>query len=67
MKTRREFVQSSLCVGASAFLPFHPQSLTCGHGQDTSGAKPNTVFILADDMGFSDIGCYGSEIAPASR
>jgi arylsulfatase len=25
-------------------------------------AKPNIIYILADDMGFSDIGCYGSEI-----
>ncbi len=24
--------------------------------------KPNVLMILADDMGFSDIGCYGSEI-----
>ncbi|MDA3960782.1 MAG: arylsulfatase [Planctomycetota bacterium] len=26
-------------------------------------SKPNLIVILADDMGFSDIGCYGSEIA----
>ena len=26
-------------------------------------ARPNVLFILADDMGFSDAGCYGGEIA----
>ena len=24
--------------------------------------RPNVIVILVDDMGFSDIGCYGSEI-----
>jgi arylsulfatase A-like enzyme len=27
------------------------------------GQKPNIVLIMGDDMGYSDIGCYGSEIA----
>src|SRR5262249_17733153 len=26
--------------------------------------RPNIVVILVDDMGFSDVGCYGSEIPP---
>ncbi|GAB2551205.1 arylsulfatase [Spirosoma aerophilum] len=25
--------------------------------------RPNILFILADDMGFSDIGCYGGEVS----
>ena len=24
--------------------------------------RPNIILIMADDMGFSDIGCYGGEI-----
>ena len=24
--------------------------------------KPNVIFVLADDLGWSDLGCYGSEI-----
>lgn len=27
-----------------------------------AGKRPNIIVILADDMGFSDLGCYGSEI-----
>jgi arylsulfatase len=27
-----------------------------------SGEKPNIILIVADDMGYSDIGCYGGEI-----
>ncbi|HVE42387.1 MAG TPA: arylsulfatase [Planctomycetota bacterium] len=29
----------------------------------SAGSRPNIVVVLADDMGFSDLGCYGSEIS----
>lgn len=28
----------------------------------SANKRPNFLFILADDLGFSDIGCYGGEI-----
>jgi len=31
-------------------------------GQHRASSKPNVIVILTDDMGYSDIGCYGSEI-----
>jgi arylsulfatase A-like enzyme len=47
----------------SAFLPLWLLSvfvlLTAAFGADL---RPNILLIMADDMGFSDIGCYGSEI-----
>src|SRR5271154_3218676 len=30
---------------------------------ETSAPRPNILLILADDLGYSDLGCFGSEIS----
>ncbi len=42
---------------AAATMLVEPQSAVAA-----ASAKPNILVVLVDDMGFSDIGCYGSEI-----
>jgi len=35
-----------------------------GTPQEESAPRPNVIFILADDMGPADLGCYGGKIIP---
>ena len=35
---------------------------SCSLLQAAAPAKPNLLLILADDLGWSDLGCYGGEI-----
>jgi len=58
---RREFLRAT-GFGAAAVLT--PRGVS---GKDDAGKrKPNFLVIVADDMGFSDAGCYGGEIATAN-
>jgi len=34
----------------------------CSQDEKESAPAPNIILIMADDMGYSDIGCYGGEI-----
>lgn len=36
--------------------------ISCTDVSQKNQAKPNIILIVADDMGFSDLGCFGSEI-----
>lgn len=59
MKDRREFLRDLTLATAGIAA-----SSAMGEpaGRPLAGRQPNIVLILADDMGYSDIGCFGSEI-----
>ncbi len=52
---RRDFL--TFAAGAAAYAG-------CGGAAPEPSAqqRPNIIVIMADDMGFSDIGCYGGEV-----
>ena len=60
--TRRQFIKINGTAAAWLGLGGSFESIQ-GISAVSSQKKPNILLIVADDMGFSDLGCYGGEIA----
>lgn len=56
--SRRNFLKRA---AAAAAAPWAASSCADSEAPPAE-SRPNIVLIMADDMGFSDIGCYGGEI-----
>jgi arylsulfatase len=64
--TRRAFLRRTLALGPALALSGQVLGDSSGlEGLSSSGTrrKPNVLVIVADDMGYSDAGCYGGEIS----
>lgn len=57
MMQTKKILQKSLITSGSIAFALSPSSLLAEQQE-----KPNIVFFLVDDMGWSDLGCYGGEI-----
>ena len=55
--SRRNFLKYTACLTADIALT----AGVCGKTKKSS-RQPNFVFILADDLGWADLGCYGSDL-----
>jgi arylsulfatase A-like enzyme len=47
-----------------AALFFASSAFSCGQSQaaESPASRPNIIIIMTDDVGYSDLGCFGSEI-----
>ena len=59
--TRRDFLKA-VGLGAASLSSSGCFAAANSSANRAPGGKPNIVLIMADDMGFSDIGCYGGEV-----
>lgn len=58
---RRDFLKTVGLTSTTCLLPGCASAARL-FGHQAPKDNPNIILIMADDMGFSDLGCYGSEI-----
>lgn len=59
--TRREFLRTAgSCLVFDQIAPY-TKAISSPFSVKNPSTQPNVIFIMADDLGYGDLGCYGQE------